>query len=131
MEKVSGMNLLLVLLLAVLAFVFINEGWLFLGFIALVVLVLAALGGAASQRAPRASGGGAGGPDVVIEQEEPDVPSNIDIKVKPNWEANTLFEDLFAADGEMLDTLGRSVARAASGGKYGKPRKAASDEPEW
>ena len=126
------MNLLLVLLLAVLAFVFINEGWLFLGFIALVVLVLAALGGAASPRASsQASREGAGGPDVVIEQEEPDVPSNIDIKVKPNWEANTLFEDLFAGDGEMLDTLGRSVARAASGGKYGKPRKAASDEPEW
>lgn len=125
------MNLLLILLLAVLAFVFINEGLLFLAFITLVVLVLAALGGARGARAAAAAPSGGEGPDVILEQEEPDIPSNIDIKVKPNWEANTLFEDMFAADGEMFDVIGRSLARAATGGKYGKPRKAATDEPEW
>lgn len=124
------MNLLLVLLLAVLAFFFINEGMLFLGFLALIVLAFAALG-AVGSRSPQGASSEAGGPDVVIEQEEPDIPSNIDIKVKPNWESNTLFEDMFAADGEMFDVIGRSLARAATGGKYGKPRKAATEEPEW
>ncbi len=126
------MNLLLVLLLAALTFFFVNEGLIFLAFVTLVLLVLAALGGSTPRREPAyAHAGGSGGPDVILEQEEPDIPSNIDIKVKPNWEANTLFEDMFAADGEMIDTLGRSVARFASGGKYGKPRKQATDEPEW
>jgi hypothetical protein len=125
------MNLLLVLLLAILAFFFINEGMIFPGFITLVLLVLAALSGSRSPAGRPAPSAGAGGPDVILEQEEPDIPSNIDIKVKPNWEANTLFEDIFAADGEMLDTVGRGVLRAATGGKVGKPRKTVSDEPEW
>ncbi len=127
------MNLLLVLLLAALAFFFVNEGLIFLAFITLVLLVLAALGGSTpSRESSQAFAGESGGPDVILEQEEPDIPSNIDIKVKPNWEANTLFEDMFAADGEMIDVLGRSIARFASGGKYGKPRGGgAEEEPEF
>jgi hypothetical protein len=124
------MNLLLVLLLAVAAFFFINEGLVFIGFLAVIVLVLAVVAGGRKQ-ASSAYGGGDGGPDVILEQEEPDIPSNIDIKVKPNWEANTLFEDMFAADGEMVDVIGRSVARFASGGQYGKPKGQSEDEPEF
>ncbi|MEM0475557.1 MAG: hypothetical protein QW343_02060 [Candidatus Norongarragalinales archaeon] len=126
------MNLLLVFVLAVIAFILVNEGMLFLGFIALVLLVLAFFSAVASGKRPtQSSGGTSTGPDVIIEQEEPDVPSNIDIKIKPNWEANSLFEDIFAADGEMLDTLGRAVVRTVTGGKYGKPRKTTNEEPEW
>ncbi len=124
------MNLLLVLLIAVAALFFINEGLIFLGFLAIIILVLAVVAGGKNQ-APSSYGSGEGGPDVILEQEEPDIPSNIDIKVKPNWEANTLFEDMFAADGEMIDVVGRSLARFASGGKYGKPKGQIEDEPEF
>lgn len=126
------MNLLLVLLVAVAALFFINEGMVFLGFLAIIVLVLAVVAGGQKQaHSHYGGGGGEGGPDVILEQEEPDIPSNIDIKVKPNWEANTLFEDMFAADGEMIDVVGRSLASFASGGKYGKPKGHTEDDPEF
>lgn len=157
------MNLLTLLLLAVLAFFFIQEGMSFIGFLLIIVIALIILSQAVSK--PRAARtreerervyaerylgeplGGAGASvigggtitsgafarmegakgGIVIEEEAPAIPPNIDIKIKPNWESNTLFEDIFASDGEILDTIGRGVVRFVTGAK---PRKPGEEPPE-
>ena len=107
------MNWLLAVLLAVAAFWLASEGFAFFAFLLLAVLIIFIITGMSRTPEQIAVEEGRGG--VFVSSQGADIPSNLDFKIKPNWEDNTLFEDMFASWGEMMDTVGRSAKRFALG----------------
>jgi len=111
------LNLLAAIALVLMAFVFESMGLAFFSFLCLVAAVLATLAQLASGKTEAKSQVYEQGGAVVVENKGPEIPPLIKVKIKRNWKDNEEYEDQFAAMGETLDTMGRSVARLFFGKK--------------
>lgn len=114
------MSLVATLALFAVAWVLSDQGYQFFAFLAFVAACLSLAGWAFQPKAGRGGSVKSTRDGVIVENNGPEIPEVIQVKIKPDWGGKMFHEKRALAMGDSANTIGRTIARIIFGKKKAK-----------